>query len=87
MTIGPNEPEVPQERPGRDDPHTSRDGQGDSRNHVNRRPDSGWVPVVFGSWASTARVTAFAVVLLIVALVCLWLLGIEIALGPVEIHN
>jgi len=87
MTIDPNEAEVPQERLGRDDPHASCNGQRHSHGHLKGRPDSGWVSIVFDSWATTARVTAFAVVLLVVALACLWLLGIEIAVGPVEIHR
>jgi len=48
---------------------------------------SKWVSIMLDSWASTARMTVFAVVLVIAILVTLWLLRLELAIGPIHIQR
>jgi hypothetical protein len=83
MTIEPGESGAPQKR-------VEGDGTGPSCHktaHMNRQQKWGWVPTLFDSWATTFRVTVFAVALLVAAMACLWLLGIEVAVGPVQLHK
>jgi hypothetical protein len=98
MTISPNERELPQKRrrsddssgpfddlPPSDDDRSTNGGPNESA--AFSKSEHSWIAGLFASWGITMRVVTLVVAVLAMGILALWLLPIEVAIGPVVVRR